>query len=109
MILSDSGIRQALKNGDLEIDPSPAEDQYTTSAVDLFLGTDFRVWDCARLDVPGVRVELNLAEQQFQRTAAAYLMAAARDPDGSLVLGPYASTPLLGITRERVHLRPSGC
>lgn len=38
MILSDDGIRTALQRGDIEIDPAPQADQYTTSAVDLVLG-----------------------------------------------------------------------
>jgi hypothetical protein len=71
MILSNEGIRQAIKSGVLEITPEPGEDQYTTSAVDLILGDDFRAWDTTKLlNVPGVRVELNLAEQQFQKNGS---------------------------------------
>jgi deoxycytidine triphosphate deaminase len=54
LILSDQGIRKALASGDLEIDPTPADDQYTTSSVDLTLGSVFQVWDKSRLDVDGV-------------------------------------------------------
>jgi dCTP deaminase len=38
MILSDIGIKAALSSGDIVIDPAPAENQYTTSALDLMLG-----------------------------------------------------------------------
>ncbi len=55
MILSNVAIRQALAAGEVEISPQPGDDQYTTSAVDLFLGNDFRVWDDAKLRVQGVR------------------------------------------------------
>ena len=108
MILSNEGIRQAITSGFLEITPEPDEDQYTTSAVDLILGDDFRVWDTTKLlNVPGVRVELNLAEQQFQKTAQAYLVRRETEADGSIVFPPYSVSPghMLAITRERVHLK----
>jgi len=107
VILSNEGIRRSLDSGEVVIEPRPRRDQYTTSAVDLFLGDDFRVWDSSRFEAPGVRVELNLAQQEFQRTAAAYLVPAQREPDGSLVFPPHSRTPyhLLAVTRERVHLK----
>lgn len=71
MILSDEGIRQAIAAGDIEVDPPPQPDQYTTSAIDLFLGDGFWVWDKNKFDVPGVHVVLDLANQQFQKTARA--------------------------------------
>jgi deoxycytidine triphosphate deaminase len=45
MILSNDGILRALSEGALEISPSPSETQYTTSAVDLYLGDEFLMWD----------------------------------------------------------------
>ena len=108
VILSDEGIRQAIAAGDIEVDPSPQPDQYTTSAIDLFLGDGFWVWDKSKFDVPGVRVVLDLADQEFQRTARAYLVKETLDVDGAVVLPPYGSArchPLLAITRERVHLK----
>ena len=108
MILSDQGIRKALASGELEIDPAPADDQYTTSSVDLTLGSVFQVWDKSRLDVPGVRVELDLADQKFAQTSNAYIVPAAADGNGCCVLPPYHKEPrlLLAITRERIHLVP---
>jgi deoxycytidine triphosphate deaminase len=63
MILSDAGIKQALSLGHLEISPEPREDQYTTSAVDLFLGKIFQTWDENIFKVPGTRIDLNLASR----------------------------------------------
>ena len=107
MILSDDGIRKALSSGIISISPEPDPEQYTSSAVDLTLGTDFRVWDWDRLTVPGATVELDLTEQKFQNTARAYLIQADCERDGSFVLPPYSVRPrhLLAITRERVHLK----
>jgi deoxycytidine triphosphate deaminase len=45
MILSDRGIKTALQQGDIEIDPVPGENLYTTSAVDLTLGDQFQAWN----------------------------------------------------------------
>ena len=107
MILSNQGIKRALQDGEIQIDPSPQEDQYTTSALDLFIGSEFLCWDEIRFKVPGVKVELNLAEQNFQLTAGAYLKDRPKEQDGTFVFPPYAkeSIHILGITRERVHLK----
>jgi dCTP deaminase len=105
MILSNEGIRKALASGDLVVDPAPQENQYTTSAVDLYLGDRFKIWDNSRLHIPGVSVQLNLADQHFDRTAAAYLTPAPVDGTGEYVLKP--GSFVLGITRERIHLKRS--
>ncbi len=109
MILSNDGIREALRLGQIAIDPQPHADQYTTSAVDLVLGDPrlFRIWDRTRLTTPGVRADLNLAQQDFHETAKSFLLEAPHDPDGSVVLPPYSIHPshLLVMTRERVCLK----
>jgi deoxycytidine triphosphate deaminase len=107
MILSNQGIKLALQEGEIEINPPPDEDQYTTSAVDLIIGSEFLAWDEARFNVPGVSVELNLSKQNFQLTAAAYLKARPTEKDGMFVFPSYTkeSNHILGITRERVHLK----
>jgi deoxycytidine triphosphate deaminase len=53
MILSNRGITQALEDGSLEIDPRPTAEQYTTSAVDLAVGSSFKCWDYEKLRVVG--------------------------------------------------------
>ncbi len=73
MILSDEAIRKALTNGLIEITPEPAKARYTSSAVDLTLGTQFQGWNLDLLTFQGIRVELNLAVQRYQQTAGAYL------------------------------------
>ena len=102
MILSNEEIRAALREGEIRIDPGPVDDQYTTSAVDLFLGNEFRVWNSELFKAPGTRIELNLAEQQFGQTAAAFLVDRRREADNSIVLKP--GEFVLAITREYVRL-----
>jgi dCTP deaminase len=106
MILSNQGIKKALRDGEIQIDPPPEEDQYTTSAVDFVIGSDFRCWDESRF-VAGLKLVLNLAEQNFQITAAAYLKTRPLEADGTFIFPPYTreSIHVLGITRERVHLK----
>ena len=109
MILSNEGIRSALASGEIVINPAPVDNQYTTSAVDLFIGDDFSRWDRGKFDVPGVHVNLDLAVQTFQRTANAYLEKVQPNAEGNVVFPPYAETKshLLAITRETIHLTAS--
>lgn len=114
MVLSDKGIKLALKQRHLEIDPLPIEDQYTTSAVDLHIGpaSTFRIWDPSRFKPRGVRVDLNLAEQEYGQTSNGYMVSSPINPDGTITLPPNSSTTgpglLLCQTRERVFLAPKG-
>lgn len=110
MILSDAGIRRALADGEISIDPPPQPDQFQTSAVDIFLGDSFRVWDLQKLsNTKGFEPVLNLAEQSFFDTANSFSKDAERERDGSFILKPYRDVPhvLLCQTRERVHLKPA--
>ena len=105
MILSDAGIKAAIEAGEIEIDPRPVE--YSPSAVDLLLGDEFQSWDADRLLVPGISTVLDLAEQRFPLTAAAYLKDVPRERDGAVIFPPFRvqQSHLLAITRERVHLK----
>jgi dCTP deaminase len=107
MILSDNAIQQAIATGKIEIDPIPDQTRYTSSAVDLTLGPRFQGWNLEVLQVKGVRIELNLAEQSYQSTAGAYLKAMDLEADGSYLFPPYRLHPivLLAQTRERVFLK----
>ena len=108
MILSDSGIQQALLNSQIEIEPRPDSTRYTTSAVDLTLGKQFQSWNSLVLNVPGTKVELNLAEQTYQITAQALLVPKKlEEHDGAFIFPPHRIEPmvLLANTKERVHLK----
>ncbi|MBM3774593.1 MAG: dCTP deaminase [Acidobacteria bacterium] len=106
MILSNDGIKRALEHGALEISPAPDETQYTTSAVDLFLGDEFHAWDDQRLKFDGFTPHLDLSQQTFGKTARAFLLPLKKQDDGSVILPPFRDYPrhMLAITRERIHL-----
>jgi len=106
MVLSNDGIKKALSQGALAISPTPSEVQYTTSAVDLFLGDEFWIWDQQRLDVRGFKPELDLSLQTFAETADAFLVPLPKENDGAVVFPPHRLRPwhILGKTHERVHL-----
>ena len=107
MILSDRAIQKALETGEIEITPVPGVTRYTSSAVDLTLGSQFQGWNSELLKVQGTKIELNLAVQAYQKTAKAFLQSLKTEEDGSFVFPPYSESPmvLLAQTQERVHLK----
>ncbi len=106
MILSNRGIKEALKSGAIEIDPPPEDGHYDTSSVDLMLDDDFQMWDKTRCSQQGVEIVINLAAQKFTETAENYLINAPLDNAGCLTIPPYHSYPwhFLGQTRSRIVL-----
>lgn len=107
MILSDKSIQSALVAGEIEITPVPSDTKYTSSAVDLTLGSQFQGWNFDLLKVQGTKIELNLAVQAYPKTAKAFLQSLKTEDDGSFVFPPYSEKPmvLLAQTQERVHLK----
>jgi dCTP deaminase len=107
MILSDSAIQQAIASGKIEIDPVPDQTRYTSSAVDLTLGPKFQGWILDPFQVKGVKIELNLAEQNYQSTAGGYMKEMHLESDGSFIFPPYKvnAIVLLAQTKERIFLK----
>ena len=109
MVLSDEGIREALRTGQIVIRPAPQPEQYQTSAIDVVLGDSFKVWDLETLaNTPGFKPELDLSEQQFANTARKFSKDAVRQPDGCVILPPYRAVPqvMLCQTKEYLELNP---
>ncbi len=106
MILSDLGIKEALKNGAIKIDPPLEDDHFDPSSLDLLLGDDFQMWDKKRLGQGGAEITLNLALQKFPETAENYLLNAPLSTDGCLIIPPYSEHPwhFLCQTRSRIRL-----
>ncbi len=90
MILSDEGIKEVISLGLIEIDSPPQADQYTSSALDLVLGGNFKIWDPDLFDVQGTEIRLDLSSQDYLQTAKAYLKDADCENDGSCILAPYS-------------------
>src|SRR5258708_2102534 len=111
MILSDEGIRRAIANGDIEIEPPPPSDHYSPSAVDIVLGaaSTFRCWKLDALNAKGVSVVLDLSEQSYPVTAQHYSELAKEELDGTIILPPYSKVPqvMLCQTLQRIHLKPA--
>ena len=101
MILCDSELRAALHHGVLKIDPAPKDTCFSTSAVDLTLGGEFRRW---KASPGGSRVTVDPSDSSFsyEKVAGNYLEEMPALPDGSILIGP--NEFLLGITEERVTL-----
>lgn len=108
MILSNEGIQRLVAAGAIEISPAPEPHQYQTSSVDLYLGNQFTGWDPRILGVKGAKVELDLAEQNYQTTARAYSVSLDLEKDGCFIFPPYSVKPshILATTRERIFLKP---
>jgi dCTP deaminase len=109
MILSDRGIKKAIAKGEIIIEPSPKEEHFATSAVDIFLGESFKVWNRDLLKgTPGFTPLLDLSVQQFGITAAAFAKDATLEADGSFILKPYIEVQqvLLCQTEGRIALDP---
>jgi dCTP deaminase len=109
MILSDQGIKTALQDGQIQIDPIPRDDQFTTTAVDLILGDQFQTWNHEVLGVPGMRHELDLEKYKYKLTSRAYVRDLELEKDGTFVFPPFRVLPshVLAKTRERIHLKPN--
>lgn len=101
MILCDHEIKAALKNGSLKIEPSPPDKAYDTSAVDLHLGSEFKVW---KDKLAGAKVTLNTTDEGFAFAVLSgeYTVPLTPASDGSVVID--SGQFMLAITKERVDL-----
>ena len=108
MILSDGEIREAISKKKIVIDPVPGPEQYTTSALDLFLGEEiFRLKTQEELEKeepPGVSRPLIIdpLAVKIPLLLKKYATPLPREADGSFILPPKMFA--LGITREYVDL-----
>jgi dCTP deaminase len=98
MVLCDSEIRAALKNGQLVIKPDPPREHITTSAVDLMLGEEFMRWKKPKV---GFEIVIDPALPEFRFEDAAEHLEEIRLDDGSVVIRPKQF--ILAITHERVE------
>jgi dCTP deaminase len=101
MVLSDNEIRTALANGDIIIDPPPAQIT-TTTALDLTLGDEIKRWKPIAGTGLNRVVDPSADEFDFDELAALQTEDVPRESDGSIVLEP--GQFVLGITHERIEL-----
>jgi dCTP deaminase len=106
MILSNEGIKAALQDGTIGIDPSPLENHIETSAVDLTLSKIFSVWKHDLFTSKSAEVVLNLKDLDYIGVATGYLTKAPTDVNGCLLIPPFDSHPwhFLAQTEEKIRL-----
>jgi dCTP deaminase len=109
MILSDREIKEAIKRQQIIIDPPPAEEQFTTSALDLILSNELLELktpeELATEEPAGAErlLIINLAEvHDIRLLLQKYAKKIPSQPDGSFILPPQKF--ILGITREYISL-----
>jgi dCTP deaminase len=87
MILSDAAIRSCLEKGELIISPPPPPEHFNTTAVDLRLGSVFKVWDDAKINTPGIDIRIVYDDVRIPNLAP-YTKAPHLEADGSFLLAP---------------------
>jgi len=100
VILTDREVQVALATGQIRIRPSPSEDAYSSSSLDLSLGTKIRIWSTAPNGIDRVFCP---ADPGFRVLAAVEELAEARriGPNGHIIEpGGF----LLAWTAENVEL-----
>lgn len=101
MILCDHEIKEALKNGSLVIVPEPPPKAFDTSAVDLHLGNEFKMW---KAQTPGASTVMDPQAPgfDFEGFSRAYTHRVPPETDGSIVIKN--GDLILATTMESVHL-----
>lgn len=102
MILCDHEIQEALKNGGLVITPPPPTNAFDTSAIDLHLGNEFKMW---KAKTPGATTVMDpqAPDFDFDGFSRAYTAAVEPAADGSIVINK--GDLILATTKEWVDLR----
>jgi dCTP deaminase len=103
MILCDSEIQAALGAGQLIIEPRPAQERYTTTAVDLLLGGDeFKRWKTPGAGV-GIAIDPSAGSGWFGNVSE--FLEDVPLHDGAINIKP--GEFILAKTKERVELPES--
>jgi len=108
LILSDTEIQEALRKNQIIIEPSPRDEQYTTSALDLFLGDEILEQktpeELEKEEPAGVErsIIVDLAKVDIKEVLKKYAKPVPKENDGSFILPPKKF--VLGITNERLEL-----
>lgn len=108
MILSDSEIRKAIKERKIIVEPAPDEEQIQTSALDLRLGEEIRIFkskgELEEREPYGVYrpVIIDSFKIDILEYIDKYTKLAPLDPDNSFTLVPQQF--ILGITHEYISL-----
>jgi dCTP deaminase len=100
MIPCDHHIDKAIREGRLVIDPLPSEDQYQSSAVDLRIGDDVRIWKKS-LKARGTGHSIDIDDIELSDLLD---FTDALKPNGNGIVVAPPGLFLLALTREYVYL-----
>lgn len=101
MRLNDRDILLAMKNGDIVIDPTPAEQRISGISVDLLLGNDFKVFQSYNAPY----IDLSSKKEEMAETLNQVMGNEIYIPDGDAFIlhpGDFA----ISVTHESVTLAP---
>ena len=98
MKLSDVDIRRALKDGRLEIDPMPEEDDFGSFSVDLRLDVRFRVFEHSQHPF----IDLATTHDSVYAMSERLMREIKLEEGGAFILHP--GELALGVTIERISL-----
>lgn len=100
MILCDTEIKAAINNGQLIVKPSPPDSRFTTSALDLSLGDEFKHWRLPEGDA--VDIIIDPSRPGAFKQASQFLVPVSLERDGSVILRP--GEFMLARTQEWIEL-----
>lgn len=106
MILSDVEIEEALKAGEVIIEPAPLDEQYAPSALDLTLGDETEIWEWDAqklLKIPGFQAGIDLSKWDYSILSQEYLKRMPKEEDGTIKIP--RNKLILAVTKERLKLR----
>ncbi len=109
MILTDREIQISLKEGLIEIDPSPDQDSFSSTSVDLRLGEVFSEFVRKAAGPPGLvqdtpKIDPTAPGYSFNSIIGQITKSVTASPEAGYELEP--NRLVLGWTRERVNLKP---
>lgn len=103
MILCDTEIQIVLANGQIKIAPAPSIERYTTTAVDLTLGSDgFKKW---KKPTGAMVLAIDPSQDNWYPSLRPYVEDIIPSSDGTVRLEP--GDFILAITHERVEFPES--
>lgn len=103
LILSDTDIRQAIKDKRILIDPVPPKEHFSPSALDLRVENEFKSWAPAE---KGMEITFRLSDVQIPKYGR-HMQNLQPDHQGRIVIAPDAF--VLAKTLERIELPLDSC
>ncbi len=105
MILTNRQIREAIAEGHIIIDPSPDDDQFAPTAVDLRISDDIQRFKPDLYNTRGLNVNINLDDIELPDLRP-HMEHLPRSEDGRVTIKP--NELIIATTLEKIELPPTG-